>query len=73
MLMGRSQKRGGSPGVRAMRLWEAMGLRAEARRISIKQEGHLFHGTGTGAENSASSVGLVAGIVLKTFPSVLVT
>lgn len=56
-----------------MRLWEAMGLRAGARRISVKQEGHLFHDKGTRAENSALSLGLVARVLLKTFPSVSVT
>lgn len=37
--------------MRAVRLWEGIGFRAEARRISLKQERHLFHGTGTKAEN----------------------
>lgn len=70
MLMGRSQRRGNSPeGMRAMGLCEGMGLRAGAGRISLRQkEGHLFHGIGTKAENSAVPVGLVAGSPTKTFP-----
>lgn len=57
LLMGRSPKRGNSPEwLDAMRLQEGMALRAEARRISLRQKRHLFHDTGMRDEHSARSV-----------------
>ena len=69
MLMRRTQKRGNSPEwLGVMRLLEGMALHVGARRISLRQERHLFHGTGW-----KMNPGLGLEVWGQDFPLILVT